>query len=127
MLKSTIEKYLRNSLLLSLNHYYTTQTAAPIKVATRKTTNVLAGPLLSDAVPATIPFHLLLVLFALPIELGLFPLSLPAPPSLFASPADICVSIGNVSVMVGCNGHSSQINILVVNPGGVMALIYSPE
>ena len=128
-------KNAHNSLLPTPNHHYTTHTVAPTNVATRASTNILAGLLLPDAAPATSPFHPLLVLFALPVELDLCPFSLPAPvvldpfpfPSLFAAPDGVCVSIGNISVIVGCNGHSSQINILVVNPGGIVALIYSPE
>jgi hypothetical protein len=114
-------KNTHNSLLPTPNHlHYTTQTAAPTNVATRASTSVLAGLFLPDAAPATSPFHPLLVLFPLPVEIGLFTLF---PAVGFPLP----LSIGNVSVIVGCIGQSSQTNILVVNPGGVVALIYSPE
>jgi hypothetical protein len=132
VLKSTDEKY--PTTLSSQPHHYTTHTVAPANVATRASTNVLAE-LLPDAAPATSPFHPLLVLFPFPVELGLFPFSLPAPvaldpfpfPLLLADPDGVCASIGNVSAIVGCIGQSSQTNILVVNPGGVVFVTYSPE
>jgi hypothetical protein len=99
-------------------------------VATRASTNVLAGLFLPDAAPATSPFHPLLVLFPLPVEIGLFTIfpavGFPLLIALDLKPP-LPLSIGKVSVIVGCIGQSSQTNILVVNPGGVVALIYSPE